>query len=93
MCFPGFHIPPLLLLFLAVLWGAGSLYFFAAGMSELIQINHEMTEALTKGHTALVAEQTAPAQIHVGWRLVLGTLSLGLALAFFRRHYRWRHGL
>ena len=60
------HIHPALLLFLAVVWGAGSLYLFATGMGELMQINHEMTEVLTKGNTAVPSEHTAPAQIHVG---------------------------
>lgn len=83
---------PVLLLFLMVLWGAGSMYLFATGIGELLQINHEMTEALTKGHTALHSDQTAPVQIHVGWRLITGTVLLGLAIPFFRRIYSWRRG-
>ena len=86
------RIHPVLFLFLVVLWGAGSLYFFAMGVGELLQINHEMTEVFTKGNTAVISEQTAPVQIHIGWRLVLGTVSLGIAPAFFRRHYRGRRG-
>lgn len=90
MRFSRHQIHPVVLLLLMVVWGSGSLYLFATGMGELIQINHEMTEFFTKGNTGLPSEQTAPAQIHVGWRLVTGTLSLGLALMFFRRHYRRR---
>ncbi len=87
MRFPELHFHPALLLFLVVIWGAGSLYLFSTGVGELLQISHEMTEVFTKGHTAVMSEQTAPVQIHVGWRLVLGTASLGLAQDFFRRHY------
>jgi len=75
-----------------VAWGAGSLYLFSTGVGELLQVNHEMTEVLTKGGTTAISEPTPPIQIHVGWRLVLGTASLGLAQAFFRRHYRGGRG-
>ena len=68
--------------------GAASLYLFATGTAELIQINHEMSEAVTKGHTTLIQEQTPPIQIHITWRLVLGTVLLGLGMGLFRWHYR-----
>ena len=90
MSFSGFHLHPVLLLFLMVVWGAGSLYLFAMGVGELLQINHEMTEVLAKGNTAVIAEQSPPVQIHVGWRLVTGTAGLGLALGFFRLQYLGR---
>ena len=93
MSFPGFHIHPVLLLFLMVVWGAGSLYLFAVGVGELLQIDHEMTEVLAKGHAAVIAGQTPPVQIHVGWRLVTGTGGLGLALGFFRYHYWAERGI
>ncbi len=70
-------------------WGAASLYLFSRGVCELLQINHEMTELFTKGNTAVISDPTPPAQIHIGWRLVLGTASLGIAICFFRLHY-WR---
>ncbi len=81
---------PALLLSLMFLWGGGSMYLFATGIGELIQINHEMTEALTKGHTTLHSDQTALVQINVGWRLITGTVLLGLAIPLFRRIYSWR---
>lgn len=92
MRFSQLHVHPVRLLCLMVLWGAASLYLFATGAAELIQINHEMTEAVTKGHTVLIREQTPPIQIHITWRLVLGVVLLGLALGLFRRHYRGHRG-
>lgn len=83
----GFHIPPALILLLMAAWGAGSLYLFVGGVCELLQINHEMTELLIKGDTAVISEPSAPARVHIGWRLVLGTACLGLAIGFFRLHY------
>lgn len=86
------RLHPLLLFSLLVLWGAGSVYFFATGAGELLQINHEMSEALTKGNTRVVADQAPLVRIHIGWRLVLGTVLLGLAMGLFRRHHgrqRW----
>lgn len=88
MRFSQLQIHPVLLLCLMVLWGAASLYLFATGTAELIQINHEMSEALEKGRTALIQEQTPPIQIHITWRLVLGTVLLGLAMGLFRWHNR-----
>jgi len=78
------RLHPALFLFMVVLWGAGSLYLFALGVGELLQLNHEMTEVLTKGNAAVMSEQTPPVQIHIGWRLVLGTAGLGIALGYFR---------
>jgi hypothetical protein len=88
MRFSQLHVHPVLLLCLMVLWGAASLYLFTTGTAELIQINHEMSEALEKGRTALIREQTPPIQIHITWRLVLGTVLLGLAMGLFRWHNR-----
>jgi hypothetical protein len=83
------RIHPALLLFLALMSGAGGLYFFSSGVSELLQINHEMTELLTKGNTAVISDQSDPVRIHFGWRLVLGTAILGVASLFFRWLYEW----
>lgn len=68
-------------------WGAGSLYLFICGVRDLLQINNEMTELFTKGNTAVLSDQSAPAQVHFGWRLGLGTASLITAIGFFRLHY------
>lgn len=85
---PQLYVHPVLLLCLLVLWGAGSLYLFATGVAELIQMNHEMSEAVDKGRMVLVREQSPPFQINITWRLVLGAVLLGLAMGFFRWHYR-----
>jgi len=83
------RIHPALLLSLAVISGAGGLYLFSSGVSELFQIDHEMTELIAKGDTVAISEHPDPFRIHFGWRLVLGTVILGVALQFFRWLYRW----
>ena len=90
MNFLGFHIHPAVLLLLMAAWGAGGLYLFSAGVCELLQINHEMSEVFTKGNTAVTSDPTPPAQVHIGWRFILGTASLALATSFFRYHYSRR---
>lgn len=48
-----------------------------------------MTELIAKGDTVAISEHPDPFRIHFGWRLVLGTVILGVALQFFRWLYRW----
>ena len=72
-----------------VIWGAGGLYLFISGVCELLQVNHEVTELLTKVNTAVISDQTEPARVRIGWRLVLGTTILGIAIGFFRWLYDW----
>lgn len=88
-----FRMHPALLLSLAAAWGAGSLYLFATGVFELFEVNHEMSELLTKGNTMAAPEPTAPVRLHIGWRLVAGIVSLGAALSLFRWHHSQRHPL
>ncbi|WP_395744296.1 hypothetical protein [Prosthecobacter sp.] len=88
MRFLRFHLHPGLLLCLLVLWGAGSLYLFSTGIAELLQTDHEMTEALARGRMVAVREQAAAVRLHVTWRLVLGAALLGLAMGLFRRRHR-----